>query len=297
MKTHILQFGTTGQLGRELLRQAPAWPVHVTTISREQCDFSDPELAARWVMFTKPDLVINAVAYTGVDAAESDIEAAHEANAETPAAIAMMCGVDAPAMVHISSDYVFDGEKGAPYLETDEMDPVSVYGGAKASGDRMVLACCDRALILRASWVISAHGKNFVKTMLRLAREGKAIRVVDDQFGRPTSAADLAGFILANAERLAKGKAGDRHYGLFHFANAGETTWRRLAEAVFEDAFGAEAPKVAPITTAEYPTPARRPKRGTLDTSKLERVYGYTPRPWREAVKEIVGELMAEQPA
>jgi dTDP-4-dehydrorhamnose reductase len=193
--------------------------------------------------------------------------------------------------VHFSTDYVFDGEKGSPYVETDEPDPLNVYGKMKLSGERMVLACCVRTLLLRTSWVVSSHGKNFVKTMLRLGREGAPLRVVDDQFGRPTSAADIASFVLSQAERLATAPVGDPAFGLFHFANEGEVSWKGFAEGVFAEAFGADAPKVEAITTAERPAPARRPRRGTLDTSKLEQTFGYRPRSWRAALADIVADL------
>lgn len=287
----ILQFGTTGQVASELLRQAPGWPVEITALSRAECDFNDAELVARMIWGRKPDLIINAAAYTAVDQAEGDVESAFEVNAQSPASIAGMCGASGPAMVHFSTDYVFDGRKGAPYLETDRPEPLSAYGRSKLSGEQLVLMSCPRALVLRTSWVVSAHGRNFVKTMLRLAAEGQPLRVVDDQFGRPTSAADLAGFVLANAERLAGAPAGDPHFGLFHFANAGETSWKGFAEAVLEAALGAAAPKVEGIKTAERPAPAERPARGTLDTTKLEQTFGYQPRPWREALAEIVAEL------
>jgi dTDP-4-dehydrorhamnose reductase len=295
----VLQFGTTGQVARELLRQAPQYPnLEITALSRDDCDFLDPEKAARIVHERKPDLVIIAAAYTAVDQAETDEETCYEVNAETPAAIAMMCGGEGqPALVHFSTDYVFDGEKGAPYVETDEPEPLNVYGKMKLSGERMVLACCVRTLLLRTSWVVSSHGKNFVKTMLRLGREGAPLKVVDDQFGRPTSAADLAGFVLSQAERLAKAPAGDPAFGLFHFANQGEVSWKGFAEGILAEALGPDAPKVEAITTAERPAPAKRPKRGTLDTSKLERTFGYQPRPWRAALADILEDLKAEQAA
>ena len=298
MSVRILQFGTTGQLASELIRQAPRHPVELTALSRADCDLEDPEAAARMVHARRPDLVIIAAAYTAVDLAESEVERAFEVNAETPVAIAGMCRDAAgPALVNFSTDYVFDGDKGAPYLETDETDPLGVYGRSKRQAEQLVLTICPRALVLRTSWVVSAHGRNFVKTMLRLAAEGRPLRVVDDQFGRPTSAADLAGFVLSQAPGLSGAEAGDPRFGLTHFANAGETTWKRFAEAILAEALGAAAPPVAAITTAEFPTPARRPARGTLDTGRLEAVFGYQPRPWREALKEIVAELRAEPQA
>jgi dTDP-4-dehydrorhamnose reductase len=293
MTVDILQFGTTGQVATELLRNAADYDVTIEALSREDCDFTDPEKAARIVFQRprKPDLIVVAAAYTAVDLAETERELAYEVNAETPAAIAGVCSDHGPAIVNFSTDYVFDGDKGAPYVEDDPPHPINAYGEFKLSGERMLLGTCPRALVIRTSWVVSAHGKNFVKTMLRLAREGNPIKVVDDQFGRPTAAADLARFVLSQAQRLAKAPAGDPAFGVVHFANAGETTWHEFAQAVFELALGADAPEVGRIKTAERPAPARRPMRGTLDTSKLERVFGVTPRPWREALAEIVAEL------
>jgi len=291
MTLKILQFGTTGQVGRELMRQAPAQGVELIALSRAEADLADPEAAARHVRAARPDLVILAAAYTAVDQAETEPGLAHEINGEAPAAIAAACAAEGAALVHFSTDYVFDGRKGAPYVETDATNPLNVYGASKLSGERMVLAASPRAAVLRTSWVVSAHGKNFVKTMLRLGREGQPLRVVDDQFGRPTAAADLAAFVLTQAPRLAAAKAGDPVFGLFHFANAGETTWRGFAQGALELALGADAPRVDPIATADRPSPAQRPLRGVLDTGKLEATFGCAPRPWRDAVAEIVAEL------
>lgn len=296
MSVKILQYGATGQVARELLRQAPAHAVQLKALSRAEADLADPEAAARHVRAEKPDLVILAAAYTAVDQAESEPGLAHEINGEAPAAIARACAEVGAALVHFSTDYVFDGRKGAPYREDDATGPLSVYGASKLSGERMALAACPRTLILRTSWVVSAHGKNFVKTMLRLAREGQPLRVVDDQFGRPTAAADLAGFVLAQAPRLAAAPAGDPAFGVFHFANAGETTWRGFAQGTLDLALGAAAPQVAPIATADRPSPAERPLRGTLDTAKLEAVFACSPRPWRAPLAEIVAELANEAP-
>lgn len=293
MSLKILQYGTTGQVGLELLRQASAHAVELTALSRAEADLSDPEAAARHVRQVSPDLVILAAAYTAVDQAESQPGLAHEINGEAPAAIAAACAAEGSALVHFSTDYVFDGRKGCAYLEEDAPAPLSVYGASKLSGERMALAAQPRTTILRTSWVVSAHGRNFVKTMLRLAGEGQPLRVVDDQFGRPTVAADLAAFVLAQAPRLAAAGAGDPAFGVFHFANAGETSWRGFAQAVLDLALGARAPRVEPIATADRPSPAPRPARGTLDTAKLERTFGVRPRPWREALPELLAELGA----
>jgi dTDP-4-dehydrorhamnose reductase len=294
MSLKILQYGTTGQLGLELLRQAPAHDVQLTALSRAEADLADPEAAARHVQAVKPDLVVLAAAYTAVDQAEREPGLAHEINGEAPAAIAAACAAEGAALVHFSTDYVFGGTAGgAPYREDAPAAPLNVYGASKLSGERMALAACPRSTVLRTSWVISAHGRNFVKTMLRLAGEGQPLKVVDDQFGRPTAAGDLAGFVLDQAPRLAGAAAGDPRFGLFHFANAGETSWRGLAQAALDLAMGEAAPQVAPIATAERPAPAARPLRATLDSAKLERVFGFRPRPWREPLAEIVAELSA----
>jgi dTDP-4-dehydrorhamnose reductase len=295
MTVAILQFGTTGQLARELLAQAKEFDVEITALSRAEADFADPSAVAAALGAAKADLVVIAAAHTAVDQAESERDLVQVINAETPAAIARAIGPDGPALVHISTDYVFDGEKGAPYVETDATNPLNVYGASKLAGEQAILASGARAIILRVSWVVSSHGKNFVKTMLRMAGEGKPLKVVDDQYGRPTAARDLARFILAQAERLAAAPAGDPVFGVHHFANAGEVTWKGFAEGIFDLALGAGAPPVAAGSAADWPAPARRPVRGTLDTSKLETTFGVTLRPWREPVTEIVAELQSQQ--
>jgi len=294
MTLKVLQFGRTGQVGTELLRQAPERDLALTALSRADADLAVPESAAAQVRAQRPDLVILAAAYTAVDQAESEPGLAHEVNGEAPAAIAAACRDVGAALVHFSTDYVFDGRKGQPYVETDAPNPLSVYGASKLSGERLALAANPRTLVLRASWVVSAHGRNFVKTMLRLGREGHPLKVVDDQFGRPTAAGDLADFVLRAAPRLAAGRAGDPIYGLFHYANAGETSWRGFAQAILQTGLGAAAPAVEAIRTADRPAPAQRPLRATLDTTKLESVFGEAPRPWREPLDGIVADLMAE---
>jgi dTDP-4-dehydrorhamnose reductase len=295
MTVRILQFGTTGQLGRELLGQAGDFDVAITALSRAEADFADPQACAAKVREIPADLVVIAAAYTAVDLAETETGLARTVNAQTPAAIARAAAEAGAALVTVSTDYVFQGDKGAPYVETDATDPINAYGATKLEGEEGVLAAAQRSLILRASWVVSSHGKNFVKTMLRLADEGKPLTVVADQFGRPTAARDLARFILSQADRLAAAKAGDEAFGVFHYANAGEVSWKDFAEGIFGLAYGARAPSVASALTADWPAPARRPLRGTLDTSKLERVFDVRLKPWHDAVGEIVAELRAER--
>ena len=290
MSLKILQFGTTGQLATELLRQASGHDVTLTALSRADCDLADPAAAARKVETLKPDLVVIAAAYTAVDLAETERDMARAVNALSPGAIAAACARSGAALVNISTDYVFDGDGGAPYAEDAATNPLNAYGATKLEGELAVAAASPRALNIRTSWVVSAHGKNFIKTMLRVAA-GNPLKVVDDQMGRPTSAADLAGFILEQAPRLAAAKAGDAVFGTVHFANSGEVTWRGFAEAIFAEALGADAPDVAGQKTADYVTPAQRPLRATMDLTRLERVFGVTPRPWRAALADIVAEL------
>jgi dTDP-4-dehydrorhamnose reductase len=293
MTLRILQFGTTGQLATELLRQAPRHDVTIAALARADCDLADPAAAARAVEATRPDLVVIAAAYTAVDLAETETALARRINAESPGAIAAAAERVGAAVVNVSTDYVFDGEGGAPYAEGAPVNPLNAYGATKLEGERAVAAACPRSLNIRTSWVVSAHGRNFVKTMLRVAAAGQPLKVVDDQSGRPTSAADLAGFILSLAPRLAGAPAGDPLFGTVHFANSGEVTWRDFAVEIFAQALGDDAPEVGAQRTADYVTPARRPLRATMDLGRLERVYGVTPRHWREALKDIVAELKA----
>lgn len=293
MTVKILQFGTTGQLGVELARQASAHDVAVTALSRADADLADPAACAAAVRAARPNLVVIAAAYTAVDLAESERDLAFTVNGTTPGAIAAAAAEVGAAVVNVSTDYVFDGAGGAPYAERAATAPVNVYGASKLAGEEAVAAANPRSLSIRTSWVVSPHGKNFVKTMLRVAAAGNPLTVVDDQSGRPTSAADLAGFILGQAPRWASAPAGDPAFGLVHFANSGEVTWRGFAQAIFAEALGDAAPAVGATTTAAYKTPAARPLRATMDTGRLTQVFGVTPRPWREALTEIIAELKA----
>ena len=295
MTTRLLQFGVTGQVARELLAQAGGHDVTVEALGRAEAELADPAACAAIVRDRRPQVVVLAAAYTAVDLAETETELAATVNATTPGAIAQACAEVGAALVWFSTDYVFDGAKGRQYVEDDPTGPLNVYGASKLAGEAAVLAACPRAVVLRTSWVVSAHGKNFVKTMLRVARAGQPLSVVDDQFGRPTAAGDLAGFVLAHAGRWAQARAGDPLFGLFHFANTGEVSWRGFAQAILEYAMGRQAPVVTPITTAQRPSPARRPLRGTLDTGKLERVYGIRPRTWREPLVAMIADITAAE--
>ena len=286
----ILVTGGAGQLATALARQGGA---AVRVVGRPGFDFDLPETIAATFAAAAPAMVVNAAAWTAVDAAEGDPEGAMRANRDGPAALAAWCARDGVPLIHISTDYVFDGRKGAPYVETDPTGPTGVYGATKLAGEAAVLDRCTQAIVLRTSWVYSATGKNFVRTMLNLAQTRDHLRVVADQKGCPTAARDLADVILDIASRLRDGWD-PRYRGVFHAAGSGWTTWHGLAEAVFEAAArrGAKRPTVAAITTAEFPTPAHRPADSRLDCRKLETVFGLRQPEWRGSLARTVDELL-----
>ena len=288
----ILQFGSTGQLARALTRAASTRPdLTIRALSRDAADLQRPDDVASAVRDAGAiDVVVNAAAYTAVDRAESEPDVARLVNVDSVAAIAEACRARNLPLIHVSTDYVFDGTKPTPYVETDVTAPLGVYGKTKLAGEEAIRATLDKHAILRTSWVYSPWGTNFVKTMLRLGAERDELRVIDDQQGAPTSAADVAQAILKIAPRLADG--GDVT-GTFHFSNAGETTWRRFAEAIFADSAdwsGAKA-KVVPIATADYPTPVRRPLNSRLDCTKVERVCAVARPAWRQALASVLDEI------
>lgn len=291
----VLVFGKSGQLAQALAESAGD-DVSIVALGRGACDLTQTSAIAMAIADAAPDAVINAAAYTAVDKAESEPEAAEALNALAPAAMAAACAARGIPFVHVSTDYVFDGAKNAPYIESDPIAPQSAYGRSKAGGERGVLASGARAAILRTSWVYSAHGANFVKTMLRLAATRDEIGVVADQFGRPTWARDLADACLASAKALVAGKG--EAAGVFHYAGGGDATWADFAEAIFAEAARRGLPnaRVKRITTADYPTPAKRPANSRLDTTKIEATLGIRARPWREALALCMDEIAA-QPA
>jgi dTDP-4-dehydrorhamnose reductase len=239
----------------------------------------------------RPDLAINLAAYTAVDRAESEAEAAWAVNCTGAMHIAAGCADRGIPLVHLSTDYVFDGYKDGPYREDDPVNPLGVYGASKEAGERAVREALRRHIILRTSWVYGAFGQNFVKTMLRLGAERETLRVVADQHGCPTAAADIASALVALAQQVA---AGEERWGTYHFAGAGATTWHGFAEAIFDLAlpYRGRRPRVEPIATEQYPTPARRPRNSVLDCSKIADAFGIRPAPWRPALAAVIRELL-----
>lgn len=277
----ILVFGETGQLARELARLAP----QARFLGRDAADFTDPAACAAQV--DEAEAVIIAAAHTGVDKAESEEALATVINAETPGAIARACAAKGIPLVHVSTDYVFDGSGTAPWQPGDATAPLGAYGRSKLKGERAVAGAGGSFAILRTSWVVSAHGANFVKTMLRLGRERDTLRVVADQIGGPTPAADLAAACLAAVQGLQRGAAP----GIHHFAGTPDVSWAGFAREIF--AQGTIACRVEDITTADYPTPARRPANSRLDCSGFEAAFGLKRPDWRISLAAILKQLGA----
>ena len=291
MTRTLLVLGAQGQVARELARIAPSLGWSAVCIGREQANLSSAEIAPILAAH-RPALVVNAAAYTAVDKAESDEAAAFALNAGLPARAAVACAEAGTPFVHISTDYVFDGSKGAPYGEDDPIAPLGVYGRSKAEGEAGVAQAKGRAAVVRTAWVFGPVGSNFVRTMLRLAETRDEIGVVADQHGCPTPAEDVARACLLLGARLAAGDATAQ--GVFHAAGAGETSWAGLAEAVFAEsaARGGPTARVRPLTTADYPTPAARPVNSRLDCAKLARAVGWRPGPWREGLANVIDRIV-----
>lgn len=287
----ILVTGGTGQVAIALEAAAH---VRLIRVGRPDFDFDKPETVVEVLHRTSPWLVVNAAAYTAVDAAEANQEVAFRANRDGPRLLARLCTAADIPLLHISTDYVYDGRKGEPYTEHDPVAPQTVYGASKLAGDEAVLKSGARAVILRTSWVYSPIGKNFVRTMLALGKSRDQLTVVADQRGCPTAAADLAGAILKIADRLSTGWK-DSYAGVFNAAGSGETTWYGLASAVFEEAarHGMKVPTVSPITAAEWPTPAKRPGDSRLNCSRLNDVFGIRLPQWYDSVASTVGAILA----
>jgi dTDP-4-dehydrorhamnose reductase len=297
MTAPILVTGSTGQLASSLagVELAPGQALHC--FGRPALDFNRPASIADVFAASAPSLVVNAAAYTAVDAAEDDADAAFRANRDGPAQLAQLCEAARIPLIHVSTDYVFDGRKGAPYVETDATAPQGVYGASKLAGERAVLAACSRAIVLRTSWVYAPTGRNFVRTMLAAGQRNSELRVVVDQVGCPTSAPDLAAAILGIATMLADGWQ-DRYAGVYHAAGSGETTWHGLAIATFAVAarYGMVAPTVTPIGTQDWPTRAKRPADSRLDCGRLASVFGLRLPPWQDGLARTVDAIFAAQP-
>lgn len=280
----LLVFGQTGQVARELLRRAPAG-VTVLALGRDRADLSDPDACGAVVAQAEADAVINAAAWTAVDRAEAEEAAATVVNANAPAAMARAAADRGLPFLHLSTDYVFDGTGQTPFLPDQPTAPLNAYGRSKLAGEVAIRAAGGPHLILRTSWVVSAHGSNFVKTMLRLGRERDMLQVVADQIGGPTPAADIADALFSTARAMVDGSAGGTH----HFAGTPDTSWAGLARAIMAGAgLGC---RIEDIATESYPTPARRPLNSRLDCQSLAASFGIQRPDWQDGLSEILKEL------
>jgi dTDP-4-dehydrorhamnose reductase len=288
----LLVFGGEGQLGRALGEAKAPTGWRVTAVSRAAADITDADQVMRAIAAHEPAVVVNAAAYTAVDKAENDSKAAFLINEYGAGIVARAAAEAQAAVIHLSTDYVFDGQASRPWREDDPVAPLGVYGVSKEAGEQALRLATDRHVILRTSWVFAAHGHNFVRTMWRLGTAREELRVVDDQRGCPTSARSIAAATATVAGRLA---AGNAHWGTFHFAGAPSTTWHGLADAVFQEMAKrtGRRPRLVPIATADYPTPARRPANSILDTSRIFRVYGIAAPDWRADLSVVLDEATA----
>ena len=290
----ILVFGGGGQLASELVATAAADGMALTAVTWQQADITDPAQVASAIDDARPSLVVNAAAYTAVDKAESEPGLAMAVNAEGPGHIARACARAGVPLLHVSTDYVFSGDKQGPYVEDDPIAPLGVYGRSKAEGEAAVREACGRHLVLRTAWLYGVYGSNFLQTMLRLAGERDEINVVADQHGSPTSTADLSEAILRAAKDVL---GGAEPWGTYHVAGSGQTTWHGFASRIIEAQapVTGKRPKVNAITTADYPTAAPRPHNSVLDCSKFAAVFGYRAPHWGASVDRTVAMLLQKE--
>ena len=281
----ILVFGHSGQVATEL-RALHSDDVQITALARANADLTNPAACAAAIDAYAPDAVINAAAYTAVDKAESDAGTAQVINADAPAAMARACAARDIPFVSISSDYVFSGAGGTPWVPADPTDPQSVYGRTKRDGEVAIVKAGGRYAVLRTSWVVSVHGNNFVKTMLRLGAECESLTIVADQIGGPTGAAEIAQACVAIAKTLASEP--DKS-GIYHFSGAPDSSWADFARAIFD---AASIPfVVTDIPSSDYPTPAKRPLNSRLDCTTTEAAFGISRPDWRESLTNILTQL------
>jgi dTDP-4-dehydrorhamnose reductase len=288
----ILVTGANGQVGWELSNRGAKRGLEILALDHSALDITDTISVSREVNRPGVSLVVNAAGYTAVDEAESEPELAFAVNRDGPAYLASSCGKAGIPLVHISTDYVFDGQKKRAYLVTDPVSPLSVYGKSKAAGEEEVRKHLREHFILRTGWVYGVYGHNFVKTMLRLGREREKVQVVTDQHGCPTYAADLAETILRIAVQFLEG--GQVHWGTYHYCGKGVTSWYGLAEALFDLAkqyTSLRVKTIEAISTADYPTPAKRPLNSALDCSLFAKTFNIHPKPWRESLAQMIKKM------
>lgn len=289
---NLLITGAKGQLGGELMRQSPDRGFSPFPVDLPEVDITSPDHIRTAVKTSRASLVINCAAFTQVDMAESHIMDAFNVNSVGPAVLAHVCCEEQIPLIHISTDFVFDGNQKKPYRESDPVAPLSVYGRSKAVGEAVVEKTLSRHVIIRTSWLYALHGANFVRTILRLGAERDSVRVVSDQWGCPTCAADLADAILTVAAHI-RDKS-EIAWGRYHYCGEGVLSWHEFAQAILDIA-GKKIPlktsHVEPITTEQYPTPAKRPVYSALDCAKIRAEFGVNPKPWRESLEKTIVQI------
>ena len=285
----ILITGGSGQVGYCLKAQLQGC-AELSVPDSTALNIADRGSVRQAVETFRPDYIINAAAYTAVDKAESDAERAFAVNRDGARHLAEAAEAAGAAMLHISTDYVFDGAGGALYDEAAQTAPQNIYGASKLAGEQAVLAACRRAVVMRTSWVFGANGQNFVKTMLRLGRERDSLGIVADQYGAPTAAADIAAALITIVRRHTPGQLAERA-GIYHYCGSPYASWFEFAETIFAEAAAqgvlAKIPAVKPIATADYPTPAKRPSDSRLDCGKIRTVFGIGPCDWHSALSDL----------
>ena len=293
-KQKILILGANGQVGKELSKRADDFEVNVTAFTRTELDITNSQVVASILENLRPNTVINAAAYTAVDDAENRPEVAYKVNRDAPENLAKICEKLSIPFIHISTDYVFDGKKSSAYLEDDPVCPLGIYGRSKEAGEAAIRDNTEKYIILRTSWVYAAHGINFLRTMMRLANERSELNIVEDQFGVPTCAVDIADALLLIAKRITN-NALEPSWGTFHYTSKNATTWRGFAEEIFKELqnYKMSVPLVNGIPSSQYPTPALRPLNSVLNCDKIERVYNVARRDWKEGMREVVAQLIA----
>lgn len=292
----ILVTGREGQVARALIERARLDPeIELFALGRPELDLLDIRTIHAAIPPTRPDIIVSAAAYTAVDLAETDAANAYAINATAAGELGRLAAMLCVPIIHLSTDYVFDGLKMSPYHETDPTQPLGVYGASKLAGEHALADATANHVILRTAWVYSPFGKNFLKKMLHIAAERDRVRVVDDQYGSPTSALDIADAILSVARNLRRSDARDLR-GIFHLAGRGDASWADFAHAIFEasEKRGGPRAEVVRITTADYPTAAKRPARSLLDTAKLASVHGISLPDWETSMERAVSRCLTQ---
>lgn len=289
----VLVLGGEGQLGRELTALCVAKGIDVRSLGRQACDISNEPQVCAILAADQPSVVINAAAYTKVDQAETEQSLAFRFNCEGPGIVARSCASRHIPLIHVSTDYVFDGAKNSPYTEADPVAPLGAYGRSKEAGEQAIRNALEQHVIVRTSWVYGSHGTNFLKTMLNLASTRDSWGVVGDQIGTPTATIDLAEALLAVARRTLRY---DTPWGTFHFSGQGDATWFEFAEEIVaaQMRYTGKTPTLKRISTEEYPTPTRRPKNSRMNSDRFDSTFGVRARPWRERTRAVVDLLLGK---